>query len=95
MEIVQFYFEKKIKSIVRGTVLHIFELKINKIHDYITNNEIIVQESKVTQRCPRHKVLWCFFGQIFQNTPNFANLVHWVWDRNPPINIPNITKKHP
>ena len=25
----------------------------------------------------------------------WANWVYWVWNRNPPIDIPNMTKKHP
>ncbi len=37
----------------------------------------------------------CYFGKISPNTPNFANWVHWVSDRNPPIDIPNFMKIHP
>ncbi len=37
----------------------------------------------------------CFLVKISQNTPNFANWVHWVSDRNPPIDIPNFMKIQP
>ena len=37
----------------------------------------------------------CFFGKIFENTPNLANWAHWVCDQNPPINIPKLRKMHP
>ena len=33
-----------------------------------------------------------FLCQIFQNTPNFVNWAHLVWDRNPLIDTPILTK---
>ena len=51
--------------------------------------------TNLSQKTPKLGQIGCFFGQIFQNTPNFANWADWVWNENPPIDIPKIMKNHP
>ena len=36
----------------------------------------------------------CFWGQIFKNTPNFANRAHWVWKENTRIDASIAQKCH-
>ena len=41
--------------------------------DFVTH-----QYNKLPQKSPNSEKNGCFFGQIFQNTPNFVNWAHWV-----------------
>ena len=57
--------------------------------DFVTHHY-----TNLSQKTPKLGQIGCFFGQIFQNTPNFANWADWVWNGNPPIDIPQIVKNH-
>ena len=62
---------------------------------FVTSKIVILWPITIPNCCAKQFwTNWVLFCQIFQNAPNFANWAHWVWNRNPPINIPKMTKKH-
>ena len=68
---------------------------------FIPQNECFVTHHNTKLPQKRQKTanfdqIGCFFCLIFQNTPNFANWVHWVLNGNPSIDMISImTKKYP
>ena len=42
------------------------------------------QIKKPGEKTPNLQQIKRFFGQISQNSPNFANWVHWMWNGYPP-----------
>ena len=47
------------------------------------------------RKAPNLDQIGCFLQQFAQNTPNLCNLGSFVSDENPPIAIPNFTKRCP
>ncbi len=67
------------------------DFQISTISIY-TSKSVSLWPIAIPNCCKKHSIR-CLFGQIFQNAPNFSNGARWVWNGNPPIDIPKMTKK--
>ncbi len=75
-------------------------LKVDfRIYLYLYISESVILWSITIPNCCKNTQFLAEFSKmhlILQiGAPNFANWGHWVWNWNPPIDIPKIMKKHP